>query len=65
MGHLRMDTDRPGLTVRSERDKLSKTLESTSVFQPVAAILPENADRVTQLARWGKGSVEEIAYAPD
>ena len=28
-------------------------------------ISPENASRVTQLARWGKGTVNEVAYSPD
>jgi eukaryotic-like serine/threonine-protein kinase len=30
--------------------------------QPVTS---ENASQVTQLARWGKGSVSEVAYSPD
>ncbi len=40
-------------------------LAGTPVPQPVAAISPENADRVVQLARWGKGTVNEVAYSPD
>ena len=30
-----------------------------------AAISPENAKQVVQLARWGKGTVNEVAYSPD
>jgi len=29
------------------------------------SISPENASRVTQLARWGKGTVTQVAYSPD
>ncbi|MGC8958296.1 MAG: WD40 repeat domain-containing protein [Chloroflexia bacterium] len=40
-------------------------LSGTPVPQPAAALSPENADRVRELARWGKGMVHEIAYSPD
>jgi uncharacterized protein with WD repeat len=32
---------------------------------PVAAISPENADRVAQLARWGRGRIRQAAFSPD
>jgi len=31
----------------------------------VAAISPDNAAQVVQLARWGKGTVNEVAHSPD
>jgi len=37
----------------------------TPVPQPVAAISPENADRVVQLARWGKGRINQAVFSPD
>jgi len=40
-------------------------LVGTPVPHPAAAIGPENVAQVTQLARWGKGSVKQIAYSPD
>jgi serine/threonine protein kinase len=40
-------------------------LAGTPVPQPTAAILPENADRVVQLARWGKGTINQVAWSPD
>ncbi|NIO69913.1 MAG: hypothetical protein GTN71_13035, partial [Anaerolineae bacterium] len=40
-------------------------LAGTPVPWPAAAISPENADRVAQLARWGQGTVNEVAYSPD
>lgn len=33
--------------------------------QPVAAISPQNAGQVTELARFGKGSINQVAYSPD
>ena len=33
--------------------------------QDIAVISPENAGRVIQLARWGKGRVNEVTYSPD
>lgn len=40
-------------------------LASTSIPQPVAAISQENAGQMTQLARWGNGSVHALVYSPD
>jgi WD40 repeat protein len=37
------------------------TLEVTQL----GAISPENADQVTQLALWGKGTLERVAYSHD
>lgn len=37
----------------------------TAVPQPAVAISPENADRVIELARWGNGTVQQVAYSPD
>lgn len=31
----------------------------------LATISPENAAEVTQIAQWGKGTAEQVAYAPD
>jgi len=38
-------------------------LAGTPVPQPAAAISASNAGRVTQLARWGKGSIAEIVWS--
>ena len=40
-------------------------LAGTPVPQPSAAISPANADRVIQLARWGKGSISDVVFSPD
>ena len=40
-------------------------LESTFVPGPLGVIGPENADRVDELARWGQGTTEGLAYSPD
>jgi len=40
-------------------------LAGTPVPRPVAVIFPGNADRVTHLARWGRGAVNEVACSPD
>jgi WD40 repeat protein len=50
-------------------DKEGETIIPVSL-QPSTALHPdairiENIDRVTQLERFGKGTIEEIAYAPD
>jgi WD40 repeat protein/tRNA A-37 threonylcarbamoyl transferase component Bud32 len=37
----------------------------TPVPRPAEPISPENADRVAPLARWGSGSVSQVAYSPD
>lgn len=37
----------------------------TPLPQPLAAIGPENAAQVQELARWGKGRVNDMAYSPD
>ncbi len=44
---------------------LAVSLPGTPVAQPVAAVAPENAERVTQLARWGQGALYGIALSPD
>jgi len=41
------------------------SLAGTPYPYPQVAISPENADRVEQLARWGKGSVEKAVFSPD
>jgi WD40 repeat protein len=41
------------------------TLIGMPVPWPEEAITSANAARVTELARWGKGSIGEIAWAPD
>lgn len=40
-------------------------LAGTPLPRPVAAISPENANRVMQLARWGKGTAYGVTYSPD
>lgn len=40
-------------------------MAGTPVPQPVASISPDNAGRLVELARWGKGHVEHIAYSSD
>jgi WD40 repeat protein/tetratricopeptide (TPR) repeat protein len=44
---------------------LAVSLAGTPVAQPVEAITPENAERVTQLARWGQGMLYGMALSPD
>ena len=41
------------------------TLAGTPVPSTRELLGPENAARVAQLARWGKGEVAEIAFSPD
>lgn len=40
-------------------------LAGTPIPQPIAAILPENVVQVTALARWGKGTVNQVIWSPD
>ncbi len=40
-------------------------LRPSSGRRPTSAIAPENAGRVTQLARWGKGVIGQVAWSPD
>ena len=40
-------------------------LASTPSPPPREPLNPENAARVAQLARWGKGWVDEVAFSPD
>ena len=40
-------------------------LLGTPVPDPLAPISPENVDQLTEMARWGKGTVNKVAYAPD
>jgi WD40 repeat protein len=40
-------------------------LAGTPVPQPLAVISPENADQVVQLARWGRGTANGVAFSPD
>ena len=37
----------------------------TSIPLPLAAISPDNANRVVQLARWGKGAINQVVWSPD
>ena len=39
--------------------------EGTAVPQPEAIINPENASQLTQLARWGRGVIHDVAYSGD
>ena len=38
---------------------------NTPMPYPLAAILPDNAGLVTELARWGRGIATDMAYSPD
>jgi WD40 repeat protein len=40
-----------------------RTQVGTSMPRPRAAISSENADKVIELARWGKGTVSQVAYS--
>jgi len=40
-------------------------LAGTPVPLPNEPITPENVDRIQQLAMWGKGRIEHLAYSPD
>ena len=39
--------------------------ENTLVPQPAAPISVDNADRISELAIWGNGSANDLAYSPD
>ena len=39
--------------------------ENTPVPQPAAPISVDNADRISELAIWGNGSANDLAYSPD
>lgn len=45
--------------------QLQPVLAGTPMPGPVAVISPETAERVVQLARWGKGMVNQVAWSPD
>jgi WD40 repeat protein len=40
-------------------------LAGTPVPMPNEPITPDNVDRIQQLAMWGKGRIEQLAYSPD
>jgi len=40
-------------------------LAGTPVPLPAAPITPDNVDQLRQLAMWGKGRIEQLAYSPD
>ena len=40
-------------------------LAGTPYPSPIAIISPENAEKVVELARWGKGRVYQVAWSPD
>ncbi len=40
-------------------------LAGTPVPLPAEPITPDNVDRIQQLAMWGKGRIEQLAYSPD
>ncbi len=40
-------------------------LAGTPVPLPAEPISPDNVDRIRQLAMWGKGRIEHLAYSPD
>ncbi|MGC8947394.1 MAG: WD40 repeat domain-containing protein, partial [Anaerolineae bacterium] len=44
---------------------LARLFSGTPYPQPAAALSPENAGQVAQLARWGKGTVNQVAFSPD
>ncbi len=52
-------------TATAQAAPILPVLAGTPLPMPVAAISPQNADRVVQLARWGKGCIIEVAYSPD
>ena len=44
---------------------VSWTIEGTAVFQTSNIINPENTNQLTQLARWGRGVIHDVAYSPN
>lgn len=42
-----------------------KSRENTPIPGGRVALYPENADQIVSLAQWGKGSIQDIAYAVD
>ncbi len=46
--------------------ELRQALRSPTIsMTPPDVITPDNADRIVELARWGKGSVNKVAWSPD
>lgn len=43
----------------------SPVLAGTPVPLPQEPITPDNVDQIQQLAMWGKGRIEQLAYSPD
>ncbi len=58
-------TNTPSQAITEAAGTQGPTATPVSHRQDIAVISPENAGRVIQLARWGKGRVNEVAYSPD
>jgi len=63
------DSDQTNIT-SPPKSSLSESLilpvsEGTPVPQPVAAISPENAHQMVELARWGRGQIVDVAWLPN
>jgi WD40 repeat protein len=43
----------------------SWTIEGTAVFQTSNIINPANTNQMTQMARWGRGVIHDVAYSPN
>ncbi len=52
-------------TATARPEAARPVLTDIPVPRPAAAISPQNAGRVAQLARWGKGTVNRVAWSPD
>jgi WD40 repeat protein/tetratricopeptide (TPR) repeat protein len=59
------NTRLPGTTARPTPPQNAAVQAGTPLPQPLTAISPENAGQVSQLARWGKGTMNRIALSPD
>ena len=58
-------TDGPMETVTSAPTVPIWVAAGTAVPQPRAVIAPDNAAQVTELARWGRGVINDVAYSGD
>jgi WD40 repeat protein len=58
-------TEQPTFTPTPTPTVSSWTVEGTAVFQTSDIISPANAVQLTQLARWGRGVIHDVAYSPN
>jgi WD40 repeat protein len=63
--HTHTPTNIPSLTPTQTPTPIPAALQGTPFSFPAAVISKENADQVSQLARWGNGVAYDVQYSPD